>query len=123
MCAGDGTVFDGQEKLRLDCSLGEESLSTEMKQEAQLTTLGLPPAASFDDSASAGEAPGPLVMDPSDIKVDPSGDTPPANTGAVGVGLVVRVQKVKKLCFFCCCFYYCPEQTFLHIFLSLEIKI
>ncbi|XP_063044573.1 oxysterols receptor LXR-alpha isoform X1 [Engraulis encrasicolus] len=76
----DGTVFDGQEKLRLDCSLGEESLSTEMKQEAQLTTLGLPPAASFDDSASAGEAPGPLVMDPSDIKVDPSGDTPPANT-------------------------------------------
>ncbi|KAL2089030.1 hypothetical protein ACEWY4_015929 [Coilia grayii] len=73
---GDGKVFDGEDKLQLDC-LGEESVSTEMKRDGQLSTLGQAP---FADSGEAGELSGPLVMDPSDIKGDPSGDTPPANT-------------------------------------------
>lgn len=61
-------MFDGDDKLQLDC-LGEESLSTEMKHEGQL---------------HAGELAGPLLMDPSDIKGDPAGDTTPPTTGMQG---------------------------------------
>ncbi|XP_062406024.1 oxysterols receptor LXR-alpha [Sardina pilchardus] len=71
---GDGKVFDGDDKLQLD-GLGEDSLSSEMKREIQLVSLG--PPAPFSDAA--GELPASLVMEPRDIKGDPAADPPPAH--------------------------------------------